>query len=48
MVANQETLSPHQETVQDLLSVVHTFSCRLYGLCRYEKTLPNDLTGGGR
>lgn len=48
LVANQEALSPQQEMVQDLLAIVHTFSCRLYGLRRYEKSLKaDDLTGGG-
>jgi putative resolvase len=29
VVANQESLSPQQELVEDLLAIVHTFSCRL-------------------
>ena len=46
LVANQESLSPQQEMVQDLLAIVHTFSGRLYGLRRYEKSLKSDdLTG---
>ncbi|MFC9245138.1 IS607 family transposase [Streptomyces sp. NPDC057136] len=48
LVANQESLSPQEEMVQDLLAIVHTFSCRLYGLRRYEKTLKDELSGGGR
>lgn len=31
IVANQPSLSPHQELVEDLLAIVHCFSCRLYG-----------------
>lgn len=47
LVANQESLSPQEEMVQDLLSIVHTFSCRLYGLRRYKKELKEaDLMGG--
>jgi predicted site-specific integrase-resolvase len=42
IVANQETLSPQQELVEDLLAIVHVFSCRLYGLRRYEKQLKAD------
>lgn len=42
IVANTESLSPQQELVNDLLSIVHTFSCRLYGLKRYEKALKGD------
>jgi hypothetical protein len=30
LVANQESLSSHEEMVQDLLSIAHTFSCRLH------------------
>lgn len=48
LVANQESLSPPEEMVQDLLAIVHTFSCRLYGLRRYEKKLKDELTGGDR
>ncbi|MFF8844344.1 IS607 family transposase [Streptomyces sp. NPDC015127] len=47
VIANAESLSPQQELVDDLLAIVHTFSCRLYGLRRYEKTLKDEL-GGGR
>ncbi|MET7965508.1 IS607 family transposase [Micromonospora sp. NPDC005305] len=48
VVANQESLSPQQELVEDLLAVVHTFSHRLDGLRRYEKELKRaDLTMEG-
>ncbi len=45
-VANSETLSPQQELVEDLLAIVHTFSCRLYGLRRYEKQMKDEFGGG--
>lgn len=48
VVANQESLSPQQELVEDLLAIVHTFSCRLYALRRYEKTLKDELATVGR
>ena len=48
LVANQESLSPQHELVEDLLATVHTFSCRLYSLRRYEKTLRDELIGGTR
>lgn len=48
VVANQESLSAQQELVEDLLAVVHTFSCRLYGLRRYEKALKDELAGDER
>ena len=38
-VVNQESLSPDQEMVEDLMSIVHTFSCRLYGLRKYSKEI---------
>lgn len=41
-VANVEALSPQQELVNDLLAIVHVFSCRLYGLRRYEKIMKKD------
>lgn len=43
IVVNQESLSPQQEMIEDLLAIVHTFSCRLYGLRRYKKMLKADL-----
>lgn len=42
VVVNQETLSPEQEMVEDLLAIVHTFSCRLYGMRKYKKRLKED------
>lgn len=39
VVANQEQLSPHQEMIEDLMAIVHTFSCRLYGLRNYKKQI---------
>lgn len=39
VVANQEQLSPRQEMVEDLMAIVHTFSCRLYGLRNYKKQI---------
>jgi putative resolvase len=38
-VVNQESLSPQQEMVEDLMAIIHTFSCRLYGLRKYKKTI---------
>jgi len=43
-VINQESLSPQQEMVDDLLAIVDTFSCRLYGLRKYKKTLKQALS----
>jgi predicted site-specific integrase-resolvase len=43
IIVNQESLSPQKEMVEDLLAIIHTFSCRLYGLRRYSKILKKDL-----
>jgi predicted site-specific integrase-resolvase len=43
MILNSETLSPEQEMVQDLMTIVHCFSCRLYGLRNYKKKLDEAL-----
>jgi len=42
IVVNNETLSPQEELVQDLISIIHTFSCRIYGLRKYKKVLNGD------
>lgn len=44
VVANQEQLSPQQEMVEDLMAIVHTFSCRLYGLRNYKKQIEKAAT----
>ncbi|MGB3264930.1 MAG: IS607 family transposase [Microcoleus sp.] len=42
VVLYQQKYSPQAELVQDMLSVVHCFSSRLYGLRKYEKQLRQD------
>lgn len=42
IVANQESLSPQQELVEDLMAIIHCFSCRLYGLGSYSSDLKNQ------
>ena len=39
LIINGNTLPPEQELVQDLLSIVHVFSARLYGLRSYKKII---------
>jgi predicted site-specific integrase-resolvase len=41
-VMNQESLSPEGEMTKDLLSIIHCFSSRLYGLRKYKKNI-NDM-----
>lgn len=43
LVLNQERLSPEQEMVQDLMTIVHCFSSRLHGLRNYRKKLDEVL-----
>ena len=43
IVMNQESLSPQAEIVQDLMTIVHAFSSRLYGRRNYRKTLDKAL-----
>ena len=45
VVANAETLSPHEELTQDLLSIVHCFSSRLYGLRKYKSKVKKIVDG---
>ena len=37
IVVNNELLSPQEELVQDIISILHVFSCRIYGLRKYKK-----------
>ena len=42
LIANNEELSPQEELVQDIVSLLHVFSCRLYGLRKYKKQIEKD------
>ena len=46
LVINTESLSPEQEMVQDLMTIIHCFSRRLYGLRNYKKALKEALAHG--
>lgn len=41
-VVNNEDLSPQEELVQDIVSILNVFSCRLYGLRKYKKLIEED------
>jgi excisionase family DNA binding protein len=43
LVLSQERLSPEAEMVQDLMTIVHCFSSRLYGLRNYKKSIKEAL-----
>ena len=42
MVVNNELLSPQEELVQDIISILHVFSCRIYGMRKYKKKIKED------
>lgn len=42
IVVNNEKASPEQELVNDLISIIHVFSCRIYGLKKYKKQIEGD------
>ena len=42
VVLNNEDLSPEKEMIQDLISIIHVFSCRIYGLRKYKNKLKGD------
>ena len=39
VVMNADSLSPEEEMTKDLLSIIHCFSSRLYGLRKYKKKI---------
>ena len=43
LVLNDERQSPEREMVEDLMTIVHCFSSRLYGLRNYKKSLKAAL-----
>jgi predicted site-specific integrase-resolvase len=42
LVVNNEFLSPQEELVQDIVSILHVFSCRIYGLRKYKNKIKED------
>ena len=42
IVVNNEVLSPQEEMIQDLINIIHVFSCRIYGLRKYKKKIEED------
>ena len=39
VVVDNEELSPPEEFVQDIVSILHVFAGRLYGLRKYKKQI---------
>ena len=42
VILNNPDLSPQQEMVEDLVSIIHVFSCHIYGLRKYKKKIEED------
>lgn len=42
IVVNNEMLSPQEELVQDIISILHVFSCKIYGMRKYKKKIEED------
>lgn len=42
VILNDKDTSPQQELVEDLISIIHVFSCRIYGLRKYKKKIRED------
>ena len=42
IVVNNELLSLQEELAQDIISILHVFSCRIYGLRKYKKKIEGD------
>ena len=42
IVVNNDKLSPNEELIQDLVSIIHAFSCKIYGLRKYKKSISED------
>ncbi len=42
IVVNNETLSPNEELVQDIISILRVFSCKIYGMRKYKKKIEED------
>lgn len=43
IIVNNESLSPQEELVQDIISILDVFSCRIYGLRKYKKKIKEDI-----
>lgn len=42
IILNDEEKTYQQELVEDLISIIHVFSCRIYGLRKYKKKIQED------
>ena len=42
LIVKNEKLSPQEELAQDIVSILHVFSCRLYGLRKYKDKIKGE------
>lgn len=42
IVINNSKTSPQKELIDDLVSIIHVFSCRIYGLRKYKRSIKED------
>lgn len=42
VILNDKDSSPQQELIEDLISIIHVFSSRIYGLKKYKKNIQED------
>ena len=43
VIKKNEKASPEEELVKDLISIIHVFSCRIYGLRKYKKDIEDKF-----
>lgn len=48
VILNNVDTSPDKELVEDLVSIIHVFSCRLYGLRKYKKKIKGEYLSGNQ
>lgn len=42
IIVNNESMSPQEEMIQDLISIIDVFSCKVYGLRKYKNAILNE------
>ena len=42
-VVENKLTTPEEEVIQDLITIIHVFSCRVYGLRKYESKLKKKI-----
>ena len=43
IIVENISTTPENELIQDLISIIHVFSCRVYGLRKYKKNLEKEI-----